>query len=64
MDKFYRALDKVRQEIIGKEIAIPGHKSVGRVVRVDEEGAWLEGPGNFRITAPGLLIYQPVIEAK
>ena len=58
MDEFHRVLDEIRQEIADKVIAIPGYMPVGRVVRVDEKGAWLEG--GARIAVEGLVFYHPV----
>jgi hypothetical protein len=58
MDEFHRVLDEVRQEIIYKVIAIPGYAPIGRVIKVDEQGAWLEKGG--RIAVEGLVFYHPV----
>jgi hypothetical protein len=64
MDEFYETLDKIRKEIEGKVVAIPGYSPIGRVARVDEKGAWLEGKNAGRITLPGLVFYHPFDESR
>jgi len=61
-NEFYKTLAEIRQELVGKVVAIPGYDPIGRVIRVDEQGAWLEGEGNSRITPLGLVFYHPVKE--
>jgi len=60
MNEFDRSIEEIRKEITGKVIAIPGHVPVGRVIKVDEEGAWLDE--KTRITPLGLVFYHPVKE--
>ena len=60
MDKFDYSLEEIRKEITGRVIAIPGHIPVGRVVKVDEQGAWLDE--KWRISIEGLVFYHPVKE--
>jgi hypothetical protein len=59
-NEFYQVLNEVRQEMTGKIIAMRGHTPVGRVIRVDEQGAWLDDTA--RIAIEGLAFYHPVIE--
>jgi hypothetical protein len=62
MGEFEETLQKIREEMVGKVIHIPGYNPVGKVVRVDEQGAWLENGGG-RIAIEGLAFYHPVKES-
>jgi hypothetical protein len=57
-NEFYKALEQVRQEMVGKVIGRPGYTPVGRVIRVDEQGAWLDK--HARIAIEGIAFYHPV----
>jgi hypothetical protein len=62
MDEFYETIESIRKEIEGKIVARSGFKPIGRVSRVDEQGAWLANGG--RITILGLPFYHPVDESR
>jgi len=56
-NEFYKVLREIKREMEGRVIGRPGYAPVGRVTRVDEQGAHLEGPGNFRVDINGLWAY-------
>ena len=58
MKMFDEAWAELQADLTGHVIAMPGRKPVGKVVRVDQRGAWLEGGG--RIAVEGLAFYRPV----
>jgi hypothetical protein len=61
MNELEQTLRNIREEILGKLIAIPGDIPVGRVIRVDENGAWFKD--GARIAIQGLVFYHPINES-